>query len=605
MKKRGQVTVFIIIALILLILGGILVYTHKKNTEIKPTTLHHELMPVSNLIGSCLASEAGDAVKILGMQSGYLYIPDNIKNNPGRYLKFAGFTLPYWYYDSESHMPDKSFIEKQISAYVDKNINKCLNNFSSLKMFDVKVLGKPEVETKINDNNLVIILKYPLEITSEKSETKADMFSATLNVRLGRVLKLAREIMASENNQAWLEQKTIDIMASSDKIPFTSLIFSCTPKIWKVDKIENLTKHMLYANLPLIRVAHTDYRRFEKPLKDYEHPSSQPPSDMYEYSMFFWKNGVHDDFSDMRVGFTYMPEWNMLFRVTPSAGNIMKSEHINPGSSNIVNLARYCLQFYHFVYDVKYPVMVSIYDDKSFTKGYMFNFAFPVTVVGNWGIRNSRMPLQASAPETEEFCSDTGDKNYMVWVRDNSTYKDIPEASVKFSCIKYECSLGKTDSSGKLSFKLPKACKNGLIVIDKKGYLETIKQVRQDSIPVEMQPLYRVSYIIRKYDNTTKQYYDVGSDEKAVLYMKSRNHVVYDVYGENNTIELTSGNYSVEIYLYKDNKLEGGYSGIAEVPEQATSAVFNAFVWPGKKQEDIYNLITSNYNSSIIKPVIR
>ncbi len=605
MKKRGQVTVFIIIALLILIIGGILIYSHKKQTEIKPSALPNELMPVSNLIGGCLASLGQDAVKTLGMQSGYIYIPDDIKNNPKRHLKFAGFTLPYWYYDYESHIPDKAFIEKQISFYVNENLDKCLNDFKSLKMFNIKVLGEPETETRINDNNLIIILRYPMEITSGKSKRKADTFTATLNVRLGRVLKLAREIMASENEQAWLEQKTIDIMASNNEIPFTSLVFSCTPKIWKVDEVKNLTKHMLYANLPLIRIDHTKYRKFEKPIGAYESPSL-PPSDMYEYSMFFWKNALQDDFSDMRVGFTYMPDWDMLFRVTPSSGNMMKSEHINPGSSNVVNLAQYCIQFYHFVYDVEYPVMVSIYDDKSFTKGYMFNFAFPVTVFGNWGIRNSRMPMEASAPETEEFCSDTGDKSYMVWVRDKTTFQDVPDAIVKYSCIKYECNLGKTDASGKLSFKLPRACKNGLIVVDKKGYLESVKQVTQDSMAVELKPLYKVTYTIRKYDNSTHQYYDIGSDEKAVLYMKSGNRMVYDVYGKSsNTIELTSGNYSIEIYLYKDNKLEGGYSGVIDVPEQPASAVFNAFIWPGRKQEDIYNLITSHYNSSLIKQIIR
>ena len=86
MKKRGQVTLFIIIGMLILILTSIGFFWINYLRTIDRRVITDEIKPVTNYVDLCVEATARDAVERLGLQGGYIDIPDSILNNPYAYI---------------------------------------------------------------------------------------------------------------------------------------------------------------------------------------------------------------------------------------------------------------------------------------------------------------------------------------------------------------------------------------------------------------------------------------------------------------------------------------------------------------------------------------
>ncbi|MBW2987901.1 hypothetical protein KY318_00175, partial [Candidatus Woesearchaeota archaeon] len=395
MAKRGalaQVSIFMVIALIILIGIGVLIFLKTRGMlEMGGSEIPKEFLPVSKYVDSCLRRVGLDAIKLVGVQGGYARVPEEIANNPEAYLPLIGnLKIPFWYYNNKNHVPSKRDIEQSIAEYIATEIPNCLGGFAPLNhTFIIKPSGSPRVNVFIKEEEVELSLDYPLEVATHSSSAEIRKFKQSVDVRLGRILRLAHEIMNAENREAWLEKRTIDLMATMPDrvIPFTNLAFSCLPLEWKTSDVESELKQTLKYNIPRVRVKKTKHLPFEKPLEYYEGlgkgMGGEIPGDMAEYAMLLW-DPLSEEFNDLRVGFVYMPEWGMEFKVSPSSSGLMKSYPVQGRSFKGINLVGTCIQFYHFTYDLTYPVRVTIFDSASLgNNGYSFNFAFPVIVYHN------------------------------------------------------------------------------------------------------------------------------------------------------------------------------------------------------------------------------
>ncbi len=103
-EKKGQVTIFIILAM--LIVGGIIIYFSFSGgfgSGVPP-----EFEEVYSYYLSCLEDTASYGVGLLGEQGGYIYLPEF---EPGSaympfssQLDFFGSGIPYWMYVSGNNL---------------------------------------------------------------------------------------------------------------------------------------------------------------------------------------------------------------------------------------------------------------------------------------------------------------------------------------------------------------------------------------------------------------------------------------------------------------------------------------------------------------------
>jgi len=192
MKKRGQITVFIILGLIFLIFFLIILFTKSYRIEKIGAISSGELNPIKNYVDLCAKSSASDALYLLGVQGGYT-TPSEL------YFQSAYARIAYWYYEGEDISPTIEEMEQELSSYVNVALPECiesLNVFSDMG-FEFE-FGEINTKTKINENNVEFNINYPITIIKGESKAEISKFYKSFPVRLGHIHSIAKEIVEKE-----------------------------------------------------------------------------------------------------------------------------------------------------------------------------------------------------------------------------------------------------------------------------------------------------------------------------------------------------------------------------------------------------------------------
>ena len=130
-NKLGQVTIFILIAIILV--AGVIIYFALKKADLQEG-LPANIEPIYTTFLSCLEEETLVGIDVLESQAGYISLPDF---EPGSaympfssHLNFLGNPLPYWYYVSgnnivKEQLPSKRDMEEQLAQFLGERLLEC------------------------------------------------------------------------------------------------------------------------------------------------------------------------------------------------------------------------------------------------------------------------------------------------------------------------------------------------------------------------------------------------------------------------------------------------------------------------------------------------
>ena len=203
LKKRGQATIFMVMAIVILLIGTFFFYSQKVSLQ-KQEILEPEIAQPKNFVEACVVSVAKQGIAILGLNGGYITFPEEIEKNPRSYLKLGplkNIKIPYWWYEGISNIPSESFIAKQIEDYVINNLDSCIDDFSAFNNFDVRKLGKIATKVTLNENDVSINVNYPIELIDKLNQTtiRLENFEQKLQIRLKKVYEAAKDIIESEN----------------------------------------------------------------------------------------------------------------------------------------------------------------------------------------------------------------------------------------------------------------------------------------------------------------------------------------------------------------------------------------------------------------------
>jgi len=602
MKKRGQLTVFIVIGIFLLAFIGVLLYFRQERAvQEVPEIVPENLMPVKRYIEECMQRSVEEAAVLLGIQGGYIYLPERIAFDPTSYILVGGVKTPYWYYQGRSRMPTIDSMQDEIDRYILENIDRCLLGFGSFaESFDIIPEGNRTVNTTIEDDRISVKMTYPLsiQVKGEPGTNSITRFSADVSIKLKKAFSLAREIMSAENSQMFLEKATIDLMAAGKDIPFTDVLFECGQRQWFKPDIENKIKNLIYYNFPKIRIRGTNYVPFIAHYSKYEllkgytpediaegrKPKAEDvPEDSYDYFHLLWDATIND-YSDMRAYVNYQKDWDFKLVVRPSKGSMMKSSW-GKGSPQYY-MSFLCINAYHFTYDVIYPVEIVIKDDSALNgRGYTFRYATPVLINHNEGDR-SNFPITAyDYPDGRggAYCDDRYDHDTVIYAKNKKTFEDIPNVEITFNCMNiYTCDLGKTGfqyGTNRLTASLPSFCQPPTIEATHDSYAKVTKTISSDATYTDiiMTPLKTMGFEIVKQRLAGGEMSPPGQlepGETAVLYLTTDKLQEYDMFRKYPFDEDTPADfrkiklpdddltYRLEIILLnKDNRIIGGFRG--------------------------------------------
>jgi hypothetical protein len=624
MMKKGQLTVFIIIGLILLVSAGLVLYLTTQRV-VKPIEeeiiVPEDVRPVYEFVQGCANDAAREGLGLLGLQGGFIRLPGIIERTPTAYIQidtFNAFKVPLWYYEGEDRTPSLGYMEREISRYVNERLKECTGAFEPFQeRFAVVEQANATTRTMIADNEVILRISWPLALTMPDRTTRIQDFVVRMPVRLKQMWEVASAIMAAENERAFFENATIDLMAAdTDHIPTDGFTIECGVKRWRLSEVQDRLQRLLYYHIPTTRIQNTNYFPFAEGMGTYETlhkeymrmgrelnagkdpkpPKITAPDDAYQYFKFFYDVGMRP--TDLRVGFEYQPAWGMQLNAQPNEGPVLKS---NSGKGPGKFLRFLCINQWHFAYDVIYYVKASVRDDKAFGgEGFVFQFAFPVLINDNAPERlafgqKRFQSLDFGAPE---FCTTYGDR--LVEIRALGAIEgvqvlmELPDVAITYACFDQECELGSTTAEEgmyKLTRYLPRGCANPLITATKEGYLPATKQALagEDRIDLELKKLQdmELKFVVHPYHGQTQtwgQPRPIKETERVSLQVSMINATFDQFLGfptTNETLQLVQDTayYDIDALLFLRENQIGGYNAAAlRIPYSAIEGKTTAVI---------------------------
>ncbi len=586
-QKKSQVTLFLLLGLVVLFSVLLFIYFKATIEAREPEVISEEVIPIKRYVEECMHRSVEQAALIIGQQGGFIRIPPVVDVNPARYVSPDGLgviRIPFWFYKGDRLSPSIQSVENEISRYVDENVRSCINNFTvfdDLYVIDEK--SQPKVTAVLNDEDITVEMDYALDVLYKRGQARStiERFQSKVPIRLRKIIDAANRLLDSELNSVFLENFTIDLMASNPNIPFTDMRFSCEIMTWNLNDIRQSVSDMLKVNLPRIRVKDTAHRPFMEQMKKYENllkysiediaEGNYPkdvPEDAYEFLHMYWDAGKMDD--SLSIGIRSIGQ-DIDLAAKPSDNGLLRSRLVQ-GNKEFINIL--CINTYHFVYDVNFPVLVTIRDEIS--GGYLFNFAMPVTIVNNEAYKqNYGYDLFQASYFDQGFCDELGDDPVDIRAygsEEGYSNMEIKDVNITLQCFKYYCPLGKTaadEGNYRLRTRIPDSCQNPILIAQKDGYLKTKTQVAvDDRIDIDMIKLNSLDLDIvyhdyNSYAESIGAEKPLEDDMEASIQLSSDDFYQYAMYPGNQEIELIEADteYDIQIVLTLDGEYLGGYNG--------------------------------------------
>lgn len=551
--KKGQVTVFIILGIVIVAIIAFVFYysgiisksSFQKEAE-KAKTIPVQARPVKDYIDNCVEEIAIEGILLMGQQGGYIEIPKDVLPrsviNPfsNSLELFSGYNVPYWFYETtngiqKSQIPSIEIMEEQLEGYLNQNMDSCLFNLSLFRSYDIKFEGEAKSDVVITDERIDVNVIYPILVDIEGVTTEMKEHFASINVPLGRMYEMSKDIMKKENDEFFLEKVTEDSLVIYDDIPYHGESLSCQPKTWLKQDVERQLKEILSLNINALKIADSE--------------NSNLADDYFRIRI------DRNNYRDIESNFMYYDNWPFELEIN-GGEEILKEESATGSTGLLLNLL--CINTHNFIYDINYPVLISLYDDKSLG-GFTFQFATHVIIDNNQPRENQLGNLEFGS--TDKRICESADKPFRIYAVNQESNEFLSNAIVRFTCTGTLCDLGRTelDSYDEYSLRtnLPQ-CLNAIIDIAKEGYnkeevvLDTLESA---DLFVYLKPIHDKELVIKVIDGGRIR--DLRSDESIIIEFSSdSNEYSVTVTNQDSEVGLVEGNYFIKSYITRDRKIK-------------------------------------------------
>ncbi|PJE81092.1 hypothetical protein COU58_04440 [Candidatus Pacearchaeota archaeon CG10_big_fil_rev_8_21_14_0_10_32_42] len=512
-EKKGQITLFVIVALIIIVLGAsYFIFKDTLFTE----KISPNLQPVETHFLNCIDSKTKTGIKILQTQGGYIEPPPFVSGSNympfSSELNFFGARIPYWHTISGNNVPinqipSKENMQNQLSEYIKNQIESC--NFNSFLEEDYEInKGIPKVEVSVNDNYVRVFVDMNLNIQKGNESLLLTDHQVEVDSKLGTLYKDAVQFYNLEKKDMFLENYSIDFLRLY--APVDGFELSCSPKIWNANQIFSEVKNATRDNFLAMKNFgdKDDYFNLNLPIK-----------------------------SEIRI--INFEHWPSTYEVEPADSPILIAKPI--GNEPGLGILGFCYVPYHFVYDMKYPLLIQLTQN-----GETFQFPLPIIIENNVALRGVSETI---FEERVDLCEKSAKSNLTIEIKDS--HLNPIEGKISYQCFDSTCEIGGT-KNGKLIGNFPQ-CVNGIIIVKSDGYKESseiFSTVNEGSITMIMDKIYEKTISVDLSNSNSK--------EKSIIIFSSKDsQESYTlIYPENKKVNLSEGNYNIRVYVHDNSSLK-------------------------------------------------
>ena len=485
MKKRGQVTTFIIVGIIILAIIGVVLAIRSGvldvylDSERNKVIVAEDIVPVQQDLESCLLDNLAFGLDQLGSQGGYLKLENQDNFGFSNNLEiFGNIRTAYWYYEDlngngVSKIPTKKEMEEQLNEFIEIGFRECLIDLERFENsgYDISYNDNIKSDVKIEDNLVDLVVRSPVSVSFSGVNADIPRHVVRYETNIGGLYEKAKEFFEENNEKLWLENKTkgyLDIY--KDELPSYNTEFTCETFIWNKGDIERNYKNILELNIPYYYVEGSEI-------------------DSYYEDEEIYGLDVNGDYAGNNIYFEYDKNWPFEFDVEPNQGGVLVSQPFPGGIPQI----GFCSNTYNFIYSVKHPVLITFEEDDD-----EFSFAHQVVIRNN----KIREPIDIEELDYVQFCDSRDSSVYLEVTSNEGFLEPLENASVYYKCLNNICYVGETDDLGVYDGNIP-ACIGGFLEVRKEGY-ETVEE-RFDSfesgslfLPIDKEK--ELNYEFKVYD---------------------------------------------------------------------------------------------------------
>ncbi len=539
--KKGQVTIFVIIA-ILIVASIALFFILRDSIEV--VNVPESIQPAYSHFISCVESEIMTASSVLESQGGYIELPDFEQGSSympfSSQLVFAGNPIPYWYYISgnniqKEQVPTKNEMEEQLSKFIEENIERCEFGEYYEEGFEI-TQGEPSIDAEIVGDSIRVNLDMEMSFVKGNDSFSIENHNVEVDSNLGNLYDSAKKVYEYEQSTLFLEEYGLDILHAY--APVDGVEITCSPETWNASGVFDDLKEAIEENTMVLRNNGEDYFSVNLPV-------------------------------DEEVRFLNSRDWPNAFEVNPSESSLLIAEPI--GNQEGLGVLGFCYAPYHFVYNMKYPVLIQIQEGDEI-------FQFPVSVLIESNNPRESLDAESTVSSEVELCQY---KNTEVDVSVYDTSFNEVDAKISYECFGESCLIGET-SSGKLRGNFPQ-CVNGYITASAPGYEDSRKilsTTEEGSIDILMDKNYEKEIEL----NVDNSVYD---KEAIINFISEKGSSETVVYPEQKSISLSEGEYDIEVYIYEESEIEfegGTKEQCVDVPRSGVGGLL------GFTKEDCYEV---------------
>ncbi|MBU0958050.1 MAG: hypothetical protein KKF56_04550 [Nanoarchaeota archaeon] len=223
MIKKGQITFFVVMA-ILLIVGIIIIFFIKSGSFSVDKAVNSQVSEIDEAIQGCTESALLSGARLVGLQGGFAIVP-------GLNLTLNSSNMGYGFYEGDILLPSLTRIENEIASYIDLMLPFCLessdfSNFELSEKFSSSVVS-------IDDNIVIAYSDFFVFIVKEDETFLIDKtYEVEIDLQLKKIHEVASEIVSKEKadpdfidlDYLTSSEFDIDIIPYSDDIIIYSIV---------------------------------------------------------------------------------------------------------------------------------------------------------------------------------------------------------------------------------------------------------------------------------------------------------------------------------------------------------------------------------------------
>jgi hypothetical protein len=413
--KRGQITLFVIIGMLLLIIVGLYLYLTYKDVkpELDVPRLSGDAGAVQEFVEGCIEQIARMGLDELGRHGGYID-PTNIDYTlttfdyntvdqtesdlvfMNKHDETSG--IPYWYYSSSSRScwhceistlsPSIGLMEYQLGLYVNKHLPECLEDFTLFKEQGLIVTSQSDIKTSalIRDSDVVFFTEYNLQVIRDGEISLAEKFYKEVDVPVLQYYAIATRITQSQIDTEYLDFYGLYLLGQhtgmdSNKLPpLSAYRIGYDTIFWSKSNTQRLYESLLSSYTQFFRVSGTSNEL------DYELDGGQLELGLYDamiLPMFTDEELSTLELSTKEINHIYAGQ-RIYLNVRPSNGDLISPfvKEGEPGLGGGILESVEPDQNYEFFYDISYPILVEVRDSRP-GKEYSFIFALQGNIKEN------------------------------------------------------------------------------------------------------------------------------------------------------------------------------------------------------------------------------